>query len=159
MALLSISFFLLAINFFLFLLSGDKNKKLRETEQQLTPLSKYFDKVKEDYNEKITLLAILNWDGSRSTSYYLDRLALLRNESITFKQLVVNPVVLEKRKTSFKFDEKHIKLIGVYSNPVQLKDWITSIRNENWVIEIDNQRIWTDPISNQSFFSFTILFK
>ncbi|NQX97831.1 MAG: hypothetical protein HRT73_08125, partial [Flavobacteriales bacterium] len=71
-------------------------------------------------------------------SYYTDQVALSIPESIQLNQLFVNPLAKRVNKAEdISFNYNSIKIKGTVSRSIELNNWVKSLKEYDWVAEIN----------------------
>ncbi|MBL4707494.1 MAG: PilN domain-containing protein [Flavobacteriales bacterium] len=135
-----LAFFLssLLINFFLFqdysLEFNQLNDRLQLNKNQLDRLNQ----LRIEKENKETFFLKTDLISASNSTYYADRLASSKPKGITWNELNINP---SKRKIEkgedIEFDIKTINISGIAKSSTVLNDWITLLKQEEWIKTIN----------------------
>ncbi|MGZ4157922.1 MAG: hypothetical protein ACXVED_12405 [Bacteroidia bacterium] len=162
LALLTVTFFILILNYFVFDNYWRKNNELNAKFELNQGSLKKYESLKAEYERKKEFLEQNGLLENAQTSFYADRLAALLPESITWLALNIHPLkkkINEDTEDSYHFENKSITVEGKCSQSAQLNDWMKKVRKLEWIEDISLLNYSQDGEKNEGIFLIGIKLK
>lgn len=146
--ILAVFFVLLAVNTMIFTWLFTENGRLAE---QLSRTSRDTEGIR-DLEEKITrnelLIKDFGWDGGLNKSVFIDQVASLLPEGLTWKEVYINPVDLQRsrQEKAIRFSDRRLSITGNAAAVLDVNEWIARIRTTKWV---KNARLESYTFNNE----------
>jgi Tfp pilus assembly protein PilN len=110
------------------------NQELGENENKLAQLSS----LKEQVNKKAAFIESSGLRQSTKLSWYSDQIALSVPQRIQLTNMELSPLMQKiKEKEQINFNSNVIRLSGVAEQSTILNDWIKTLKNNEWVSDVD----------------------
>lgn len=141
-AILSVFFILLLINFIVFSWLNTANNQLAEQVSRSRQSTVDIQGVNDQIKQKETLLQNLGWDGGINKSALVDQLASLLPQELTWTEITINPIDISASRVqkSLSFSNRQIRVTGTSDKIIPVNEWIGRIKTKPWVknIQLDS---------------------
>jgi hypothetical protein len=133
--ILAIFFILLAANTFLFSWLFTDNDRLAAQLSRFSRDTEDAREIEKRVNRDEFFLKELGWDGGINKSMLIDRVAALLPEGISWKEVSINPVDLQKSRQDkvVSFIERRLCISGNAAAVLDVNEWIARVKTMAWV--------------------------
>jgi len=137
--LLTTTFIILIINYFVFNYYWSTNNKLNPQLIENEAALKRYDLLKAEYDQKKKLLEQNGLLENSRTSYYADRIASSIPSSVLLTELNIHPLKKQKENEDtegFFFETKTITIGGRSKQSTELNNWMKALKKKSWISDV-----------------------
>ncbi|MBC7914024.1 MAG: hypothetical protein H7Y07_07870 [Pyrinomonadaceae bacterium] len=161
-ALISLVFFflILLVNFFVFSSLQSSNKMMSSRLGKVSNENSDTKNIEKIIEAKENDLKILGWDDDLNKAYFIDQLAKNLPDDVTWSSIEINPIDLDQSRNSrtIKLLDRTISISGFSEKIVPVNSWISTIKDKDWVKNVQLQGYVIDPEVNKGKFTLLINF-
>jgi hypothetical protein len=134
-SVLFVFFFLLMVNYLALSLLSTANEvllqKVSVTERSTIDAAN----LNEQIGKKELLLKDLGWEGFANKAVYIDQMAQLLPERVSWSSLNIDPVdaAFSKSQRTTRFQTRKIRISGISPDILPVNEWLARIKTKNWV--------------------------
>lgn len=158
--LLSASFLILFINYFVFNHYWNKNEEQHTILLTNQSALQRYETLKSQYAYKKDFLERNGLLESSRTSYYADQLASQLPSSIQWTDLYIHPLEIQKNANaseSLVFEKKTIQISGKCHKSVDLNNWMKLVKEKKWVEKITLINYAQQSETDEGFFLLEVI--
>ncbi|MGB3948536.1 MAG: hypothetical protein WBM13_11170 [Bacteroidia bacterium] len=158
--LLSASFLILFVNYFVFNYYWNKNEEQQAILLTNQSALQRYETFKNQYAYKKEFLERNGLLESSRTSYYADQLASQLPSSIQWTDLYIHPLEVQKNTNNNEnlvFEKKIIQISGKCSKSVELNNWMKLIKEKSWVQKITLINYAQQSETDEGFFLLEVI--
>jgi Tfp pilus assembly protein PilN len=133
--ILAVFFVLLALNTAIFSWLFTENDRLSAQLSRSSRDTEGIREIEKNVTQDETLLKELGWDGGINKSILIDKIAALLPGGITWKEVYINPVDLQKSRQDkvVRFIDRRVSISGNAAAVLDVNEWIARIKTIAWV--------------------------
>ena len=147
-----ILFCALIVNFAFYLFFHHENTKLNKEIMGNQPALIKLDKLKNEFSELTVLKNKSPYPTLHILVFFTDQLAANVPKEIKLNRMEFFPIGKNEREKT----NNRVLIKGICENPIEFSNWVTILKKNKWISDIDNQLFQVNPQSGSSSFELTL---